>query len=157
MQRALTAAKSECKCLQQNPGSSQVHGKCFSNFSEVKIVRFCHNFQDIHPVSHTQVCDFAQLLVYSLGSGNNLIKLGHAHHVKATAQLLIIFPLHPTLGVNLSILFMNLELSYLFKFVAKLQLNGSSMEITVDFVTKMGRKHAVFNSGCNSSTPLEFN
>lgn len=92
-----------------------------------------------------QVCNFARFLVYSLGSGNNLIKLRHAHHVKATAQLLI-FLLHPTLGVNLSILLMNLNLSYLFKFVAKLQLNGSSMEIIVDFVINMGSKHPVFNS-----------
>lgn len=156
MQCALTPAKSESKRLQQNPGSSQVHGKCFTNFREVKIVSFCHNFQETHPASHMQVCNFAQLLVHSLGSGNNLIKLGHAHHVKATAQLLIIFLLHPTFGVNLSILLMNLDLSYLFKLVAKLQLNGSSVEITVDFVIKMGRKHPVFNSGCNSYTPLEF-
>lgn len=157
MQCALTPAKLESKRLQQNLGSSQVHGKCFTNFSEVKIVSFCHNFQEMHPASHTQVCDFARLLVYSLRSGNNLIKLRHVHHVKATAQLLIIFLLHSTFGVNLSILLMNLDLSYLFKSVAKLQLNGSSVEITVDFVVKIGRKHPVFNSGCNSYTPLEFN
>lgn len=60
-------------------------------------------------------------------------------------------------GVNLSILLMNLDLSYLFKLVAKLQLNVSSVEITVDFVVKIGRKHPVFNSGCKSCTPLEFN
>lgn len=150
MQCALTPAKSESKHLQQNPGSSQVHGKCFTNFREVNVVSFCHNFQEMHTASHTQVCGFAWLLVYSLGSGNNLIKLEHAHHVKATAQLLIILLLHPTFGVNLSILLMNLDLSYLFKLVAKLQLNGSSVEITVDFVIKMGRKHLVFNSGCNS-------
>lgn len=123
----------------------------------MKIVSFCHNFQEVHPASHTQVCNFALLLVYSLGSGKNFIKLGHAQHVKATAQLLIVFLLHPTFGVNLSILLMNLDLSYLFKLVTKLQLNGSSVEMTVDFVIKMGRKHHVFNSGCNSYTPLECN
>lgn len=92
-----------------------------------------------------QVCNFARFLVYSLGSGNNLIKIRHAHHIKATAQLLI-FLLHHTLGVNLSILLMNLDLSYLFKLVAKLQLNGSCVEITVDFVINMESKHPVFNS-----------
>jgi len=52
---------------------------------------------------------------------------------------------------------MNLDPNYLFKLVAKLQSNGSNVEITVDFVIKMGRKHPVFNSGCNSCTSLEFN
>lgn len=92
-----------------------------------------------------QVCNSAQFLVSSLGSGNNLIKLRHAHYVKAAAQFLI-FLLHPTLGINLSILLMNLDLSYLFKLVAKLQLNRSSVEVTVDFVINMGRKHPVFIS-----------
>lgn len=50
---------------------------------------------------------------------------------------------------------MDLDLSYPRKLAARLQLNGSCMEITVDFVTKMGKNH-VFNSGCNSYTPLEF-
>lgn len=92
-----------------------------------------------------QVCNFSWFLVYSLGSGNNLIKIRHAHHVEATAQLLI-FLLHPTLGVNFSIVLMNLDLSYLSKLMAKLQLNGSSVEITVDFVINVGSKHPVFNS-----------
>lgn len=31
------------------------------------------------------------------------------------------------------------------------------MEIIADFVIKLGRKHPVFNSGCNSYIPLESN
>lgn len=47
---------------------------------------------------------------------------------------------------------MNWNLSYLYKTVAKLKLNGSRVEITVDFVMKGGRKDAVFNSACNIYT-----
>lgn len=141
MRHALIPAK--LKCLQQNPGSNQVHSKSFTDFSEVKIVKFLSQFPA--DALHMQVCNFAWFLVYSLVSGNNLIKLRHAHHVLATAQLLI-FLLHPTLRVNLSILLMNLDFSYLFKLVAKLQLNQSSVEVTVDFVINMGSKHPVFNS-----------
>lgn len=56
MQCALIPAKLKHKCLQQNPGSNQVHGKCFTDFSEVKIVSFCRNFQQMHPI-----CRFATL------------------------------------------------------------------------------------------------
>lgn len=79
MQCALTPTKAESK---QIPGSSQGHGRCFTSFSKVKIVSFCHNFQEMHPASHVKAQDFAQLLVYTTGSGINLIKLGHAQHEK---------------------------------------------------------------------------